>query len=630
MALISTYARNEPFIGAESAYFLEDYTTSEITVPLNSSNELSATAVGLLAINKNLGTNLSTTIAAIGTLNLNKNLGTNLSTTIVSNGFYTIENPLLAQANITSAVSGFYAIENPLQTSIGSIDLSSSGVIHLDHQLQSNIGSTYAIDDSGLYADDYTEDDCASRFFISGAHTVLRPLESINSIDLSSSGVIHLDHRLQSIGSIDLGSSGVIHLDHQLQSNIGSIDLGSSGTHTVLRPLESINSIDLSSSGVIHLDHRLQSIGSIDLGSSGTHTVLRPLESINSIDLGSSGVIHLDHQLQSNINLIYLDQVGTIEVFTYLSAEPLLFINTFAEIESLRPVNSNLSINLSVLNQLNITKHLESTNNIELSTTSTGELSTAIQGIISCDIMSSGQLNLTNNLPGIINLDITTEGSITVERNLISAIECEISSTILQGFTFVNSITTINTSIHALLDVNGNTVGSPGGIPSEGFEPPNSLLLARHSESDAAQTYFITADFSSIENPNINTEIIGYSLSEQLPQDIVEFSMEGSALAIRLNTPSPILPFFVRFRTKDHQLKTRLNTFVTGEQHRVDYFLLDKKSIPIELKINVVARSYDSFGNTLEVRNADYILIIIGDYSISRNKLLSALETGGL
>ena len=467
MALISTYARNEPFIGAESAYFLEDYTTSEITVQLNSSNELSATAVGLLAINKNLGTNLSTTIAAIGTLNLNKNLGTNLSTTIVSNGFYTIENPLLAQANITSAVSGFYAIENPLQTSI--------------------------------------------------------------------------------------------------QSFVSSV---------------------------------------------GTAT--------------------LDHQLQSNYDQAQIVAVGTIGIFKYLSAEPLFFINTFGEIESLRPVNSNLSINLSVLNQLNITKHLESTNNIEFSTTGTGELSAAIQGIISCDIMSSGQLNLTNNLPGIINLDITTEGSITVERNLISAIECEISSTILQGFTFVNSITTINTSIHALLDVNGNTVGSPGGIPSEGFEPPNSLLLARHSESDAAQTYFITADFSSIENPNINTEIIGYSLSEQLPQDIVEFSMEGSVLAIRLNTPSPILPFFVRFRTKDHQLKTRLNTFVTGEQHRVDYFLLDKKSIPIELKINVVARSYDSFGNTLEVRNADYILIIIGDYSISRNKLLSALETGGL
>ena len=590
MALVSTYARNEPFIGAESAYFLEDYTTSEITVPLNSSNELSVTAVGLLAINKNLGTNLSTTIDAIGTLNLNKNLGTNLSTTIVSNGFYTIENPLLAQANITSAVSGFYAIENPLQTSIGSIDLGSSGVIHLDHQLQSNIGSTYAIDDSGLYADDYTEDDCASRFFISGSSQLIH----------AQSGSIN----------IDLSSSGVIHLDHQLQSNIGSIDLSSSGTHTVLRPLESINSIDLSSSGVIHLDHRLQSIG--------------------SIDLSSSGVIHLDHQLQSNIGSIDLSSSGTHTVLRPLSAEPLLFINTFAEIESLRPVNSNLSINLSVLNQLNITKHLESTNNIEFSTTGTGELSAAIQGIISCDIMSSGQLNLTNNLPGIINLDITTEGSITVERNLISAIGCEISSTILQGFTFVNGNTIINTSIHALLDVNGNTVGSPGGIPSEGFEPPNSLLLARHSESDAAQTYFITADFSSIENPNINTEIIGYSLSEQLPQDIVEFSMEGSVLAIRLNTPSPILPFFVRFRTKDHQLKTRLNTFVTGEQHRVDYFLLDKKSIPIELKINVVARSYDSFGNTLEVRNADYILIIIGDYSISRNKLLSALETGGL
>lgn len=228
-------------------------------------------------------------------------------------------------------------------------------------------------------------------------------------------------------------------------------------------------------------------------------------------------------------------------------------------------------------------------------------------------------------------MDITTEGSITVERNLISAIECEISSTILD-FTFVNGNTIINTSIHALLDVNGNTVGAPGGIPSEGFEPPNSLLLARHSESDAAQTYFITADFSSIENPNINTEIIGYSYSssEQLPQDIIEFSMEGSVLAIRLNTPSPILPFFVRFRTKDNQLKTRFNTFVTEEQNPVDYFLLDKKSIPIELKINVVARSYDSFGNTLEVRNADYILMIIGDYSISRNKLLSALETGGL
>jgi len=165
---------------------------------------------------------------------------------------------------------------------------------------------------------------------------------------------------------------------------------------------------------------------------------------------------------------------------------------------------------------------------------------------------------------------------------------------------------------------------------NEGFIPSASSPLARHSESDVAKTYFITADFSSIENPNINTEIIGYTLSEQISPDIIEFFLEGSVLAIRLNTPSPILPFFVRFRTKDNQLKTRFNTFVTEEQNPVDYFLLDKKRTPIELKINVVARSYDSSGNTLEVRNADYILIIIGDYSISRNKLLSALETGGL
>jgi len=165
---------------------------------------------------------------------------------------------------------------------------------------------------------------------------------------------------------------------------------------------------------------------------------------------------------------------------------------------------------------------------------------------------------------------------------------------------------------------------------NEGFIPSASSPLARHSESDVAKTYFITADFSSIENPNINTEIIGYTLSEQISPDIIEFFLDGPVLAIMVKTPATILPYSVRFRTKDNQLKTRFNTFVTEEQNPVDYFLLDKKPTPIELKINVVARSYDSFGNTLEVRNADYILIIIGDYSISRNKLLSALETGGL
>lgn len=165
---------------------------------------------------------------------------------------------------------------------------------------------------------------------------------------------------------------------------------------------------------------------------------------------------------------------------------------------------------------------------------------------------------------------------------------------------------------------------------NEGFIPSASSPLARHSESDVAKTYFITADFSSIENPNINTEIIGYTLSEQISPDIIEFFLDGPVLAIMVKTPATILPYSVKFRTSGNELKVVHNTFETGEENGVDYFLLNKSNTPVELIINVTARSYDQLGNTLETRSAEYKLIIVGDYSVSKYQLINALLARGL
>ena len=94
---------------------------------------------------------------------------------------------------------------------------------------------------------------------------------------------------------------------------------------------------------------------------------------------------------------------------------------------------------------------------------------------------------------------------------------------------------TSKVTVSAILDLDGNTEGSPGGLPASGFSPPSSLVLAQHIESAPAETYIITADF----DPLLETEITSVFFNDN-PANVLSYSIIGADLFITANTPADV------------------------------------------------------------------------------------------
>jgi len=328
--------------------------------------------------------------------------------------------------------------------------------------------------------------------------------------------------------------------------------------------------------------------------------------------------------------LVSINSDADISIEKLLSAEPLLFIEAFGSAESLRPVGAVLTCQANASAVIDLNKNLESSISQSVSTSGEVQILTLISGALTTSTVMTGILGVEKFLAGDISSNISSSPTVSALKSLNASIGMSVSAAIVDAFTQISGSAGLTVSTFPLLDVNGNTEGAPGGVPVEGFTPSTALLLGRQSESAAPQTYIITADFGSEEEPGVMTEMIGYTMSEQLPPDIIEFSLEGPSLVINVKTPTLILPYFVKFRTQENELRTIRNTFRTGLKTPVDYYLLDKRNTPVELVITATARSYGIGGTTLETRTASYKLIIVGDYSASRDGLLNALKLRGV
>ena len=101
--------------------------------------------------------------------------------------------------------------------------------------------------------------------------------------------------------------------------------------------------------------------------------------------------------------------------------------------------------------------------------------------------------------------------------------------------TSFQGITSCSTTVSALLDIDGNTEGSPAGIAALGFTPLSSLVLAQHIESEPTATYTITADF----DPLLETEITSVFFNDN-PANVLTYSIIGADLFITANTPADV------------------------------------------------------------------------------------------
>ena len=511
--------------------------------------------------------------------------------------------------------------------------------------------SSYA---QNYFLEDYTELDAFITASVSvsisgtGALSVQKPLSGAISSVISASGTAVLDHELDSSLHVNVSSTGDVLVQKNLSASVqatttttgqyfvdnplvSSIELqvAASGTATVLRPLESSVSLSVDANTALFVQKNLSASVQATATTASLVNVDKNLESAVSTTVEVVASLDVTKDLAASISTSTSVE-GTVSVLKELAAEPLLFIESYGFAESLRPVSAALIFQSNTNAVIDLDKPLSSSISQSVSTSGEVQILTIISGSLICTTTSTGNLAVEKFLIGDLSADIDTNASVIVNRPLSASVLVNTAAQVIDSFTYISGTTGLVVSAFPLLDVNGNTEGAPGGEPAEGFTPSTSLLLGRQSESAAPQTYIITADFGSEEEPGVMTEMIGYTMSEQLPPDIIEFSLEGPSLVINVKTPTLILPYFVKFRTQENELRTIRNTFRTGLKTPVDYYLLDKRNTPVELIIAATARSYGIGGTTLETRTASYKLVIIGDYSASRDGLLNALKLRGV
>ena len=133
-------------------------------------------------------------------------------------------------------------------------------------------------------------------------------------------------------------------------------------------------------------------------------------------------------------------------------------------------------------------------------------------------------LTATSELSGVVTAVSYTEQS-------VSTASSESSGSVGLFQANINCTATVS----ALLDVDGNTEGSPAGTATPGFTPLSSVVLAQHIESAPAATFTITADF----DPSLETEITSVFFNDN-PANVLSYSIIGPDLFITANTPAAV------------------------------------------------------------------------------------------
>jgi hypothetical protein len=126
---------------------------------------------------------------------------------------------------------------------------------------------------------------------------------------------------------------------------------------------------------------------------------------------------------------------------------------------------------------------------------------------------------------------VSTSASITDSSSTSEASTSSIGSVVGLLQATINCTATVT----ALLDLDGNTEGSPAGNAAPGFTPSTSVVLAQHIESAPAATYTITADF----DPLLETEITSVFFNDN-PANVLSYSIIGPDVFITANTPAEV------------------------------------------------------------------------------------------
>lgn len=248
-----------------------------------------------------------------------------------------------------------------------------------------------------------------------------------------------------------------------------------------------------------------------------------------------TATVTVNRQLTCSLSVTATATASNLDLNKNLASSVAAAVTVNPTVSASRPLDSQVSTTVTVSAPITVTVVMQSA----VSATATIPATALSKGVnlaasLAAAVTTSGVMSNTGQAQASINVSASTNVTLGVQKNLVSSISATANAT-ATGTGVIYSSVVCKSTIYALLDVDGNTEGSPGGLPVDGFSPSSSVVLAQHIESEPTATYTITADF----DPLLETEITSVFFNDN-PTNVLSYSIIGADLFITANTPADV------------------------------------------------------------------------------------------
>jgi len=238
---------------------------------------------------------------------------------------------------------------------------------------------------------------------------------------------------------------------------------------------------------------------------------------------------------------------------------------------------------------ISISNNLSSVCFAEATADATVSLLNNLAADISADALAEASLATSTSLQSLIDATAEVTANLTAEVSLAANINVTAEAVIQEETPQISLVGELLAAVscYPLLDVDGNTDGSDGGGPVDGFFPPNSVILGSHPESAPTAVYSITSNFNQTD-PLVTTEITKIVVVNN-PSNVISSAIAGNQALITANTPKIIyaqnstfttervmVPFENQARDYDLSFNSKLNPISTGKSFYSDSFYSER------------------------------------------------------
>lgn len=333
----------------------------------------------------------------------------------------------------------------------------------------------------------------ASSAIAGAASLAVNPLSaSINAVATGLASTLIVDKHLSGIANVDVTTTALAVANNPVSASVSAV--------VIVAPL-------------LHVDKNLNGDLAVNAFATATIDLANNLSANANVVASGTGAPVIDNKLQSNV-------IFNAITATILNADKLL--------------SSSITLASAVADAtLNVTRNLSANVNVTSTVNAVPEYGTEIWSSVNVSANATADLIVLKPVATDANVIVTTDATIHIEHRLSASVNITAQAIV----SYTQSSVIVSVTADALLDIDGNTAYSPGGLPVDGFSPLSSITFIRHSETDDQASYYITADFS--EDPDIETEIIEVDFDDN-PAEVLSYSFIDNVATINVLTPKQV------------------------------------------------------------------------------------------